>query len=740
MSAARSLVALFILCLSSSALAQGDYLNHLIFSNSTTSDSDFYTGARAVEPSTLEARDGRLPVESVKFITPPNALRLHWHSVAGGSWDAEVRTVSVDNRTADFYGDTLSFWVYAEDSIDGADLPQLELLDAVHNFTDPIALGQFVSGLPAGRWTQVRIPLSRLTSASIRAFDPRLLHSVFFAQGAADDKPHTLIVDEIRIDKDVEAARRGAKSPLAAPLDLTVKGYERHFDLKWDAKDAEQLEYYVVYRSIDGTTFKPVGIQQPGIHRYTDWVGAPGVQATYKVAAVDKLLRQSAFTATASGQTHAMSDDELLTMLQEACFRYYWEQGSHPQSGMALESVPGDPRIVATGASGFGVMAILVGMDRGFITRAQGLERLNRIVGFLEKAQRYHGAWPHFMDGSTGRTMPVFGMFDNGGDLVETAFLMEGLLAARQYVSQPGTADGDLAGRITQLWQTVEWDWYAHQTGENALIWHWSPQWSWRADHSLTGFNETMIAYLLAMASPTHGIRADAYYAGWAAQSQAAALYRVGWSGTSDGEHYDNGHTYEGVKLDVGVGNGGPLFFTQYSFMGADPRKIKDSYTNYFDNNRNIALIDYRYCLQNPGHYKGYGEGSWGLTASLDPFGYLAHAPNAASDNGTIAPTGALASFPYTPEESMAALKYFYRTLGDRLWGVYGPRDAFNLRQNWFSPSYLGLDQAPIVVMIENQRSGLIWKIFMANPEMEPMLARIEKRPVAPTTALRVGN
>ncbi len=740
MSPLRYLAALFIFCFATCALAQDDYLNHLIFSNSTTPDSDFYTGAHAVAPSTLESLDGRLPVEGAHFLTPPNALRLQWKSVAGGSWDAEVRTVAMDNRPADFHGDTLSFWIYSPQAISGADLPQLELLDAVHNFTDPLALGEFVRALPAERWTQVRIPVGRLTSASIRRFDPRQLHSIFFAQGTADDAPHTLIVDEIRIDQATDAARPGARSPLAAPRDLDVKGYERHFDLKWEAADTEQLAYYIIYRSTDGLTFKPVGVQQPGIHRYTDWVGAADVKASYKVAAVDNRFRQSAFTAVTGGQTRAMSDDELLTMVQEESFRYYWEQGSHPQSGMALESVPGDPRIVATGASGFGVMAILVGMERGFITREQGIERLTRIVGFLERAQRYHGAWPHFMNGATGRTMPVFGMFDNGGDLVETAFLMQGLLSARQYISQPAIADHDLAERITHLWQTVEWDWYSRETGENALIWHWSPQWSWRADHKLTGFNETMIAYLLAMASPTHSIPTQAYYAGWAAQSQAAALYRVGWSGTSDGEHYDNGHIYEGVKLDVGVGNGGPLFFTQYSFMGADPRKIKDNYTNYFDNNRNIALINYRYSQQNPGHYKGYGAGAWGLTASLDPFGYLAHAPNAASDNGTIAPTGALGSFPYTPEESMTALKYFYRVLGDRLWGIYGPTDAFNLSQNWFSPTYLGLDQAPIVVMIENQRSGLIWKMFMANPEVEPMLARIEKRPVTPPAVSRVGN
>lgn len=740
MSVFRRLVVLALLTLGSCALAQEDFLNHVVFSNSSTSASDFYTSTRAVSPSTIEAPDGRLPVDATIFITPPNALRLRWKSEAGGSWDAEVRTVAMDNRPADFHGDALSFWCFSAQPIAAADLPQIELLDALHNFTLPVSLGRYVREVPGGNWTQVRIPLRSLASASIRPFDPRQLHSVFFLQGAPDDKQHTLIIDEIRIDDDLPAARPGMASPLAAPHGLEAKAYERHVDLKWDARDSSQLAHYIVYRSVDGGTFQPIGIQQPGIHRYADFVGAPNIRATYKVAAVDKRYRQSLFSAEASAQTRELSDEELLTMVQEACFRYYWEQGSHPHAGMALESVPGDPRIVATGASGFGVMTIVVGMERGFITHAQGIERLTRIVGFLETAQRYHGAWPHYMDGSSGRTMPVFGMFDDGGDLVETAFLMEGLLTARQYIERTSDANHDLAARITHLWQTVEWDWYAHQRGENALTWHWSPQWSWRIDHRLTGFNETMIAYLLAMASPTHGIPVNAYYAGWAAQTQAAALYRAGWSGSQDGENYENGHTYEGVKLDVGVGDGGPLFFTQYSFMGADPHRIKDKYTNYFENNRNIALIDYRYCLENPGHYKGYGSAAWGLTASLDPFGYMAHAPNAASDNGTIAPTGALGSFPYTPEESMAALKYFYRTLGDRLWGVYGPKDAFNLNENWFSPTYLGLDQAPIVVMIENERTGLIWKMFMSNPEIEPMLATIEKRPSPASSVTSAGK
>jgi exo beta-1,2-glucooligosaccharide sophorohydrolase (non-reducing end) len=735
----RCLVAVSLFGLSWCALAQDDYLNHLVFTNSSTPDNDFYTGARFVAPSTLEASADRLPVETKIFLTPPNALRIAWRSVAGGSWDAEVRTVSFDNRPDDFHGSTLSFWLYAPERISASALPKLQLTDDEHNFTEALPLAAFASDLPPAEWKHVRVPLRRFTTESLRAFDPRQLHSVFFIQGAADNRPHTLILDEIRIDEDWPVWS-SHHSPLGAPHDLEAEAFERHIDLAWQAIDSDRLAYYLIFRSTGKGDFQPIGIQEPGIHRYTDFLGATNIKATYKVAAVDKNYRQSALSRSVSAQTHPLSDDELLTMLEKETFRYYWERGSHPQSGMALESVPGDPRIVATGASGFGIMAIVVAMDRGFITRDRGLERLTRIVGFLEKAQRYHGAWPHFLDGSSGRVLPVFGMFDDGGDLVETSFLMEGLLTARQYLGGSDPAERDLRARITHLWQTVEWDWYARQTGNDALIWHWSPQWSWRTDHRLTGFNETMIAYLLAMASPTHAIAANSYYAGWASQSPAAEQYRIGWSGTSEGDQYHNGNTYQGIKLAVGVGDGGPLFFTQYSFMGPDPHQIRDRYVDYFDNNRDMALIDYRYCQQNPGHFKGYGPGVWGLTASLDPYGYAAHAPTLASDNGTIAPTGALGSFPYTPAQSMAALKFFYRILGDRLWGIYGPTDSFNLSRNWFSPMYLGLDQAPMVVMVENGRTGLIWKTFMSNPEIGPMLARIRAQPASASPSVIAGR
>jgi hypothetical protein len=412
-------------------------------------------------------------------------------------------------------------------------------------------------------------------------------------------------------------------------------------------------------------------------------------------------------------------------MMQEACFRYYWE-GADPDSGMARENIPGDDRIVATGASGMGIGALIVGVDRGFISRQQGIERLSKIVSFLEQAQRYHGVWSHYMDGSTGKTLPVFGMFDDGGDLVETSFLMEGLLAARQYFRGPSSQEQSLYRRITALWEGVEWDWYREKPDSAFLYWHWSPNWKYQIHHPLIGFNEVMITYLLAIASPTHGVPAQMYYSGWASQGELAQHYREGWSGTTDGRLYSNGNTYYGIKLDVGVGTGGPLFFTHYSFFGFDPHALHDRFTtSYFDNNRSIALINRAYVIADPKHYPGYGPDAWGLTASDGPNGYVAHAPDKDNDLGTLTPTGALASFPYTPEASMMALKHYYRDMGDRLWDIYGPRDAYNIQQNWISPIYMGLNQAPITVMIENYRTGLVWKLFMSNPEIESMVKKI---------------
>ena len=711
------------------------YYRHIIFDNSLTSDNYFYSYAQASAPSSIEQqKDGRLPVETKNFLTPPNSLRLAWQSQATGGWEAEVRVVNFRYRFPQLDGHNLYFWCFAPQAIASEDLPRimlsttqegLQVAEFPGSFTDPLPLGKFAGDVPAGKWVQIRIPLREFRTGSIYEFRPEFVKNVLFLQGKADGAAHTLLLDEVRFDDDAESAKADGPA-LTSPQNVKAVGYDRHVSISWEAVNDPALDRYLIYRAINGKDFLPVGIQIPGTERYSDFIGKPGVTAQYKVAAIDRHYRQSPLSAAASASTRELDDDELLTMLQEACFHYYWE-GADPHSGMTRENIPGDERMIATGASGFGIMALVVGADRGFITREQGIERLSRIVAFLEGAQRYHGAWSHYMDGGTGKTMPVFGTFDNGGDLVETSFLMQGLLSARQYFRGNNQKEKDLYRRITGLWETVEWDWYRENKNSEFLYWHWSSQWAWQIHHPLSGFNEVMITYLLAMSSPSHGVPADLYYSGWAGQSETAIRYRGGWSSAVDGDHYGNGHTYYGVKLDVGVGTGGPLFFAHYSYMGFDPHRLHDRFTtSYFENNRSLALVNRGYSIANPKHYAGYGPGAWGLTASDGPMGYVPHAPDNGSDDGTLTPTGALASYPYTPEASMEAFKHFYRDLGAQLWDIYGPRDAYTPSQNWVSNIYMGLNQAPITVMIENQRTGLVWKQFMSNPEIGGMLQKLD--------------
>ncbi len=402
-----------------------------------------------------------------------------------------------------------------------------------------------------------------------------------------------------------------------------------------------------------------------------------------------------------------ITDDALLDLVQKQTLAYFYDF-AHPVSGMARErNTSGD--IVTTGGTGFGIMALIAGVDRKFITRQQGYDQIAKITTFLQtKATPYHGAFAHWINGSTGATVP-FSAKDNGADLVETSFLMQGLLSARQYFNQAGEAP--LRTAINELWEAVEWTWF-QKNNENVLYWHWSPQYNWDMNMQIRGWNEALIVYVLAASSPTHPISKEVYTNGWARNGAMV-----------------NNKTFYGVKLPLGSDNGGPLFFAHYSFLGLDPRNLTDTYANYWEQNVAHSQINYNYCKANPRGYNGYSESCWGLTASDDNIsGYSAHEPN--NDLGIITPTAALSSMPYTPEQSMKALRFFYYKLGDKAWKNYGFVDAFNLTNVWFADSFLAIDQGPIVVMIENHRSKLLWNMFMSCPEIKTGLPRLGFQPM----------
>lgn len=409
-----------------------------------------------------------------------------------------------------------------------------------------------------------------------------------------------------------------------------------------------------------------------------------------------------------------LSDEDLMDLVQDKTFQYFWE-AAEPTSGMARERIhmdrvypENDQNVVTTGGTGFGLMAILVGIERGFISREQGFQRILKIVGYLEKADRFHGVWPHWLEGETGRVKP-FGWDDNGGDLVETAFLVQGLLTVRQYFANGNQAEKDLADKIDALWKQVEWSWHVKQD-EKVLLWHWSPDYGFQKNHSIRGYDETLITYILAASSPTFFIDPDLYHHGWA----------------RNGGIRNEGRPY-GIPLTLRHNGaeemGGPLFWAHYSYLGLDPRGLKDQYADYWEHNVNHTLINRAWCIANPGGFKGYGENSWGLTASYSINFYAAHRPG--EDVGVISPTAAVSSIPYTPEYSLQAMRHWYESFGEKLFGPFGFYDAFSETANWFPQKYLAIDQGPMVVMIENYRSGLLWDLFMSSPEIKEGLRKL---------------
>jgi len=413
-----------------------------------------------------------------------------------------------------------------------------------------------------------------------------------------------------------------------------------------------------------------------------------------------------------------LTDEQLLDVVQKQTFKYFWDY-AEPNSGLARERFhpdgnypENDANIVTTGGSGFGLMAIVSGMSRGYVTKEEGVKRLDKIADFLAKADRFHGAWSHWIDGNTGKVKP-FGTKDNGGDLVETSFLISGMITVREYLKTGNEKEKAVAAKYDALWKGVEWKWFTNN--KDVLYWHWSPNYEWQMNFALEGYNECLITYIMAASSPTHAIDAKVYHDGWARSGgivSANTKYNLPLI----------------LKHNGAEEFGGPLFWAHYSYVGLDPNQLSDKYANYFDLNKNQVEIDYKYCIENPKKHKYYGADYWGLTASYSrnpdgSIGYDAHMPS--NDKGVISPTAAIGSIVYMPKESIAVMRNLYENHKAETWGEAGFYDAVSLENNWTAKRYLAIDQGPEVVMIENYRSGLLWKLFMNAPEVKEGLKKL---------------
>jgi len=696
---------LLIICMACVPAVETVAQTYLYFQDSPGDAYYDYSWMEVTPPSELERKQEpdlrRFPVESV---IPPqqgvNSLRLKWRSEEGGNWYAiaagdQWQEKDISNT------DTMVFWLQSIEGIGSQELPMVFVEDITNKKSTFVALSGHTGDLSPGIWTRITIPMEVFLQSG-DGVDYTVIKTIGFAQGTNDGVQHTLLVDNMRVIRG-----DGTAPPVSAPQGVRATAYQHHIEVSWDPNPESFLTGYQVERSLDGgMSFTPISQPDRNTLIYIDWVKPLGetVEASYRVRGLNEVNEPSDPSEAAEATTRNMTDEELLEMVQRYTFRYFWDF-AHEASGMARERNSSE-NTVTSGGSGFGLMAIPVGIERGYITREQGVERTLKILNFLKTADRFHGAWSHWINGNTGKVIP-FSTKDNGGDIVETSYAAQGLLTVRQYFQGETVDEQKIVQLATELWEGIEWDWY-RRNGSSSIYWHWSPDYAWEMNMKVTGWNEAAIVYLLAVASPTHGV--------------PASLWHTGWAGSP---YYLNGDSFYGHRLYVGWDYGGPLFFAHYSFLGFDPRDKADDYANYFDQNRNHSLIHQAYCVDNPKGFEGYSASCWGLTASDDPDGYMAHEPNSTRDNGTISPTAALSSFPYTPGESMLALKHFYGELGDRIWDWMGFKDAFNLERNWFADSYLAIDQGPILLMIENYRSQLLWDLFMSNPEIQPMMDAI---------------
>jgi hypothetical protein len=482
---------------------------------------------------------------------------------------------------------------------------------------------------------------------------------------------------------------------------LIATGYDSHAELRWEhSTEGMGFQVYASFNNqesyeLRGTTMETF---------YLDFVPTLYRNTTIHYRIVAEASGASSQPVETSVTLRDFKEDELMDMVQRYSFRYFWE-GAHAGSGMAMERSHVGGSTVASGATGMGLMTMIVAHERTYEDQEAVKERVLKILTSLETCERHHGAWSHWYDGDTYETLP-FSADDDGGDLVETSYVAQGLLAVRNYFTGTDNTSIQIRQKATQLWEGIEWDWYRNG-GQNVLFWHWSPNTHFAKNMKVFGWNEALATYIMAAASPTHTIPKEVYEQGWARNGDMV-----------------NRRVFYTHEIFLSPNWGGPLFWLHYSHLGINPKNLSDQYADYWQEYVNTVKIHHAYAIDNPLGFKGYSEHCWGLTASDDPFGYTAHEP-INNDNGTISPTAALASMPYLPDASMKALKYFYRERGSDLFGLYGPYDAFNEKYNWVKKSYIGIDQGPIVVMIENHRTGLLWNTVMRDADLQAGLDQL---------------
>lgn len=670
----------------------------------------------------------KIPCSTTRYMGN-TSLRFTYTSAANGQWRALVLRndwAAINISTMD----SLSFYIYSENPITNTSLPLIGVTaingTGAEESSQAYSLSaHYLKNIEANTWTKINFPLNQLfDDSSNSGLDFTQTKAIFFQQSEFDGSTKTILIDEISVFKHYDN--------LPEVENLVLTGYDSHVELTWDTP----LDYltYNIYASFDGGVNYELRASNIEENFYYDFFPSTAKNTTihYQVTTSTQDLESNPIKDVVS--VSDFTEEQLLEMVQEYTFRYFWE-GAHQNSGMALERQHGSNKIVASGASGMSLMTMIVAHERNWRDKSDIIDRVLQMLNFLENCDRFHGAFSHWYNGDTGETIR-FGPKDDGGDIVETAYVAVGLIAVKNYFSdETDNRQTQIREIADRLWREIEWTWY--QNGEDVLWWHWSPNYGWDLAMRIQGrkgsYSETMIAYVIAGCSPTYPISKDVYVKGW-----------------TDNGNFVNPRNFYGYEITQNIDWGGQAFWTQYSFLGVNPKGLKDQYGDYWKELSNCVNIHVEYAKDNPKGFRNYNENCWGITASADPYvGYCGHWPrHQYLDNGTISPTGAIGNYPYAPEAALKALKYFYQERGAELWGQYGFLGGLNdnmdrvddflpwyesnpdfgnityydieINDNtWIENDYIGIDQGPMVIMIENHRTGLLWDIVSKDEDVQ---------------------
>lgn len=401
-------------------------------------------------------------------------------------------------------------------------------------------------------------------------------------------------------------------------------------------------------------------------------------------------LPSSSIATSSTMPILSAEDDQFLNDVENASFQFFWEQGN-PKTGMVKDRcnlhLPDRKEASSIAATGFGLTALCIGDQRGFVGKGVALERVFATLRFLWKKLPHHrGFFYHFADGDTGERM-----FDSEVSSVDTTILLCGVLTCRQYFRHPAVAE--LANLI---FNRVDWTWLSEDT---SLLTHgWTPEIGFlpsRWDY----YSELMMMYLLGMGSSAYPLKADTWTA---------------WKRMT--------FEYEGMRY---VGSFAPLFVHQYSQAWFDFRSRRDKYADYFQNSVTATEVHRRFCLELAKQFPDYGDDLWGITASDSQNGYVVWGgpPAVGPIDGTVVPSAAGGSLPFLPGPAMRVLK-FIRNHYPAAWSKYGFVNAFNPLKSWYDSDVIGIDTGITMLMAENLRTGFVWNTFMKSPEAQRGMQR----------------